>query len=143
MRQQPFSRMQHRRRPASLALRVLAVLAMATALQCVGMSLRSAGRLEAQQPQDNVVATTLFETAFDAPPPGPATVTAATIALAPGQASLTLEGPGTLLILVQSGTVTLLSDQAIAGLASVDDGDEDGGLGNTYHLRTGQRVTLP
>jgi hypothetical protein len=107
------------------------------------MSVWSARQLQAQQPPQNaIVATTLFETLLDSPSPGPATVSIATIALAPGQASLLLEGPGSLLILVESGRVTLLIDHAIDGLARADETGNTSELGNTYHLRAGQRVTI-
>jgi hypothetical protein len=115
-----------------------------TILQGVGMGLGNSRFLQAQQPpQDIVIATTLFETQFDGPPPGLAALSAASIALAPGQASLPLEGGGALLLLVETGTVTLLTDHAIDGLPQVDEGGDASGPGIIYHLRAGQRVTLP
>jgi hypothetical protein len=113
-----------------------------TVLQSFGMGLWSSRHLQAQQPPPaTIIATTLFETKFDRPP-GPTTISAATIALAPGQASLPLDGDGSLLILVQSGSVTLWIDHEIYGLPPVNDG-ENGGPGVVYHLRAGQRVTIP
>ena len=106
------------------------------------MGLWNSGYLQAQQPPQDVIATTLFDTQFDSPP-GPATASVATITLAPGQASLPLEGRGALLILVESGSVTLLVDRVIDGLAPVDEGDNASGPENVYHLRAGQRVTIP
>ena len=112
-------------------------------LQCFGIGLGSSRHLQTPQlPQDTVTALTLFETQFDSPPPGPATVSVATIALAPGQATLPLEGRGSLLILVESGAVTLLIDHAIVGLA-VSNSDNARGPGIMYRLRAGQRVTIP
>jgi hypothetical protein len=131
-------------------------------LQCVGMGLWTSPHLQAQQPpQDPVSATTLFETQFTGPSKGSATLSVATIALAPGQASLRLEGRGALLILVESGSVTLLIDRAIDALLATNgdhtdgdktggpealtatNGDNTGGPESMYHLDAGQQVTLP
>jgi len=107
------------------------------------MGIWNSHHLQAQQPpQDAIIATTLFETQFTGPPKGPATLSVATIALAPGQASLPLEGRGSLLILVESGSVTLLTNHAIDAL-SANTGDNTGGPGAMYRLNTGQRVTIP
>ena len=139
----PYFRLQRYRQIDRVVLRALGVLLTITVLQSFGMGLWSSRHLQAQQPpQDIIIATTLFETQFNSPP-GPATVSVATIALAPGQASLPLEGSGALLILVESGPVTLLVDRAIDGLVPVDERDNAGGPGNIYHLRAGQRVTIP
>jgi len=113
------------------------------ALQSFGMGLWNSRHLQAQQPSPaTIIATTLFETKFDSPP-GPTTISAATIALAPGQASLPLDGEGSLLILVQSGSVTLWIDHEIYGLPPVNDGENAGGPEIAYHLDAGQRVTIP
>lgn len=127
-----------------LVLRALGLLITVTVLQCFGMGLGGSRHLQAQQPpQDIITATTLFETRFDSPPPGPATISVATIELAPGRASLPFEGGGSLLILVESGSVTLLIDHAIEGLPLVNDSDSAGGSGIISRLRAGQRVTIP
>jgi len=108
------------------------------------MGLLRPPQLEAQQPPQNIIiATTLFETQFDSPPPGPATISVATIALAPGQASLPVQGSGSLLILIESGSVTLMIDHSIGGLSPVNESDGSGGPEVMYHLRAGQRVTIP
>jgi hypothetical protein len=135
----------HRWRQRSpLALRALGVVVFFAALQCIGMEHWNSRQMEAQQPpQDIVVATTLFDTLLDPSSPGPATISVATIALTPGQATLPLEGPGSLLILVESGRVTLLIDRAIDGLSPVNEADDAGQSGFMYHLRAGQRVTIP
>jgi hypothetical protein len=140
----PVFILQRSPRRVSLALRIICILTTVTVLQCLGIDLWDSRHLEAQQTtEDNIIATTLFETKFDGPPPGPATISVATISLAPGQASLPLEGSGALLILVESGSVTLTIDQVIDGLAPVDDSDNASGPGVMYRLRAGQRVTLP
>jgi len=140
----PLFKLPCRRRTDRLALRALGVLLTVTVLQCFGIGLWSSPHLRAQPPPEaTIIATTLFETQFDGPPPGPATISAATLALAPGQSSLPLEGSGALLILVESGSVTLVIDQAIDGLPPVDDSDDANGSEIMYRLRAGQRVTIP
>jgi len=125
-------------------LRALCVLTLFGLLQYLGMAPWSSKHLDAQEPpQETVVATSLFETQFDGPPPGPVTVSVATISLAPGRTSLPLESSGSLLILVQSGAVILQIDHGIDGLPEMDDGDNESELGTAYRLRTGQRVTIP
>lgn len=137
----PILTLQYVRQRAPLVLRSLGVVALFAVLQCVGMG---SVHLEAQQsPQDAIVATTLFETLLDNPGSGSVAISVASVALAPGQATLPLEGTGSLLILVESGRVTLLIDHAIDGLSPVDEADNAGGSANTYHLRAGQRITVP
>lgn len=135
--------LQRSRGTRRLTLRTLGIVMAITVLQSFGMGLWSSRHLQAQQPPPaTIIATTLFETKIDSPP-GPTTISAATIALAPGQASLPLDGDGSLLILVQSGAVTLWIDHEIYGLPQVNDDENAGGPGIMYHLRTGQRVTIP
>jgi hypothetical protein len=137
-----FSTLRCCRRAERLGLRALGVLMAITVLQCIGMGLGSSRHPQAQQPaQDTIIATTLFETKFASPPPGPATLSVATVSLAPGQATLLLEGHGSLMLLVESGSVTLLIDHAIDGLPVIES-DNPSGPGITYHLRAGQRVTI-
>ena len=132
------------RRNKTLALRVLAVLLTFMVLQSFGMGLWDSRYLQAQQPpQDTIIATTLFDTRFDGPPPGPATISIATITLVPGQATLPLVGHGSLMMLVQSGTVTLLVDHAIDGLPLANSSDNASEPRFVYRLRAGQRVTIP
>ncbi len=136
-------KMQCRRRTEGLVLRALCVVRAVTILQGVGMGLGSSRFLQARQPAEDIaVATTVFETQFDGPPPGLATLSVATITLAPGQATFSLEGDGSLVILVESGTVTLLIDHVIDGLPQVED-DNASHPEITYRLRAGQRVTIP
>ena len=140
----PFFKLQSSRWAESRGLRALGVLMTVMVLQYFGLELGSSRHSQAQQPpQDTIIAVTLFDTQFDSPPPGPATVSVATVALAPGQATLPLEGPGSLMILVETGSVTLLIDHAIDGLSPVEDSDNASGLENMYRLRAGQRVTIP
>jgi hypothetical protein len=139
-----FVEFQFNRQRSPLALRALCLLVIFTILQCVGMGLWSSQNLLAQQAlQDAVVATTLFETQFEGPPSGPATISAATLNLPPGQASLSYEGIGTLLIMVESGAVHLVIDRAIEGLAPVDESSDGSSVETIYRLRAGQRVTIP
>ena len=136
----PNITLQHRSRTARPWLRALIIV---TVLQCLGMGLWSSRPLHAQEPsQDTITAVTLFETQFDSPPPGPVTLSLATITLAPGQATLPLEGHGSLLILVESGSVALLTDHDIDGFLPVDSSDSASEPGIIYRLRAGQRVTI-
>lgn len=124
-----------------LAVRALCVVAIFAVLHYAGMGPGTSRHLEAQQaPQEPIVATTLFDTLLDSSGPGSATVSVASFVLAPGQATLPLTGTGSLLILVESGRVTLVTDTAFEGLPVVND---NGAPGLMYHLRAGQRVTIP
>ncbi len=139
-----FLELRSSRRTDALALRALGVLLTLSVLQCFGMGLGNSRYLLAQQPpEEPIIATTLFETQFAGPPPGQATVSVATIALAPGQATLPLEGSGSLLMLVESGSVTLLVDHAIDGLPQANSSDNAREPRFVYRLRAGQRVTIP
>jgi hypothetical protein len=123
--------------------RALSLVLAFTALQGIGMGVWSPRQLDAQQPTPApVVASTLFQSYVDSLPPGPTTVSVATITLQPGQATLSLAGTGALLLLVETGSVTILVDRAIDGLAPATDTETAGESEFIYRLRTGQRVTI-
>lgn len=91
----------------------------------------------AQQPPPPV-ATVLIETRVDAPTDAAMTLSAALLLLNPGQASLPVVNSGVLLLVVETGSVSLTTDRPIAGRTS----EGDGTIGQ-YRLTTNQRVSVP
>ena len=132
-------------KPASgLMGRLAVVVLLSFTVFAVGSHASSRIALQAQEPPaGDLTATTLVETRIDSVPAGSVILTAASLTLAPGQATLPLTSSGSLILLVETGIVILTVDRAISGLTPDTPSDGATGPEISYRLRTGQRVTIP
>lgn len=101
-----------------------------------GLTARATSR--AQQAESPLVATVLVETSVVPPADGPLTLSAASFTVSAGQTSLPVVNSGVLLLVVESGTVTLTSDRPIAGRTPEGDG-----AAGQYRFSANQRVSVP
>lgn len=117
---------------------LLGGLVLATAVLAGGISASSQNGSEV----DQVRATALLH-AEVAPPATdrPLTLSAGTLMLAPGEASLPVVSQGPLLVLVEAGALLLGTDRPIEGIRPMPDAPPVNG--ERYVLGAGQRMTIP
>jgi hypothetical protein len=101
-----------------------------------GITARPVSR--AQEAEPSLSTTVLIESSVAAPAGDPLTLSAASITLSPGQTSMPVVNTGVLLLVVESGSVTLTSDRPVAGRTP----EGDGAVGQ-YRLSATQRVSVP
>jgi hypothetical protein len=122
--------------------RLVAARLICTGLIALGaiVSVQATPRAQ-QQTGSGIVATTLLETRLDLPAVDRLTLSAVSLDLNPGQTTLPAINEGTILLVVEGGTVRLTSDRPIAGARL--GGDGTAGPRATYDLFTNQRAVVP